>query len=210
MGDYVIDNSVGIERKTANDYINSLVDGRLFDQLSRLKEVYEKALLIVEGNLYRALRSRGIHRNAVLGAIITLSLDLDIHIIYTKDEEETAEVIKRIALHKTRKFMSVQPPRKPKEWDLTRWQLFILQCFPNVGPKIAQRLLEYFGTIHAFCNASVSALSRIEGLSEQKASEIYRIIHAVYKDYTRGTQSEERRKSVLDYVSSRKEKEDSV
>ncbi|MEM1868772.1 MAG: ERCC4 domain-containing protein, partial [Acidilobaceae archaeon] len=35
IGDYIIPGDIIIERKTAEDYINSLYDGRLFDQISR-------------------------------------------------------------------------------------------------------------------------------------------------------------------------------
>lgn len=202
VGDYIINNVIGIERKTANDYINSLIDGRLFEQLSKLRERYEKAVVIVEGDVHKAIRGRNIHRNAILGSYISLIFDLDAHILYTKNEEETAEVIKRISLHKVSSILTMTVRHKPKSSDISQWQIFILQCFPHIGPKIAQRILERFGSINAFCNANVQELSLIEGLSEKKAGEIYQIIHTLYKDYVRNKmdKSIDQKKSILDYV----------
>ena len=37
-GDYVINDSITIERKTARDFLISIIDGRLFNQLSNLKK----------------------------------------------------------------------------------------------------------------------------------------------------------------------------
>lgn len=203
VGDYIVNNVVGIERKTANDYINSLIDGRLFEQLSKLKERFDKTLLIVEGDMHKALKGRNIHRNAILGSHVSLLLDLGVFIIYTRNEEETAELIKRIGLHKIKTSFDLRIPRKSGLSDITEWQKFVLQCFPHIGSKIAQRILEYFGSIHAFCNATIHELSRIEGLSEQKAAEIYQIVHSFYKDYEKSKllRSNESQKSILDYVS---------
>ncbi|MEM4848930.1 MAG: helix-hairpin-helix domain-containing protein, partial [Ignisphaera sp.] len=115
----------------------------------------------------------------------------------------TAELIKRIGLHKVKTSFGLHIPRKSGITDITEWQKFVLQCFPHIGPKIAQRILEYFGSIYAFCNATVHDLSRIEGLSEQKAAEIYQIIHSFYKDYVKDklTRLNENQKNILDYVS---------
>jgi len=203
VGDYIVNNVVGIERKTASDYINSLIDGRLFEQLSKLKERFDKTLLIVEGDIYKALKGRNIHRNAILGSHVSLFLDLGVFILYSRNEEETAELIKRIGLHKIKTSLGLHIPRKSGASDIIDWQKFVLQCFPHIGPKIAQRILEYFGSIYAFCNATIHELSRIEGLSEQKAAEIYQIVHSFYKDYEKNKllRSNENQKSILDYVS---------
>jgi ERCC4-type nuclease len=203
VGDYIIGNTIGVERKTANDYINSIIDGRLFTQLSRLKEKYDKAILIIEGNTYKILKERKIHRNAILGSYVTITFDLGVTILYSKDEEETAELIKRLSMYKPHNIVTTLTPRKPKTDDILEWQKFILQCFPHIGSKIAQRILEYFGSIHTFCNASIYELSRIEGLTEQKAAEIYQVIHAMYKESQKVklVRTENTQKSILDYLS---------
>jgi DNA excision repair protein ERCC-4 len=51
VGDYVVSPKTAIERKTMQDLLNSIYDGRLFVQCSQLNEHYAKPVLIVEGNI---------------------------------------------------------------------------------------------------------------------------------------------------------------
>jgi ERCC4-type nuclease len=50
-----------------------------------------------------------------------------------------------------------------------------------VGPKLSEKLLETFGSVQKIFNASASELSRVEGLSEEKAQDIVRIIRSSYE-----------------------------
>lgn len=59
VGDYVISPETAIERKTIQDLLNSIYDGRLFIQCSRLNEHYVKPVLIVEGNIVDLMDTRG-------------------------------------------------------------------------------------------------------------------------------------------------------
>ena len=51
VGDYVVSPETAIERKSIQDLLNSIYDGRLFVQCSQLNEHYAKPVLIVEGNI---------------------------------------------------------------------------------------------------------------------------------------------------------------
>lgn len=197
VGDYIISEKTGIERKTAEDFIKSLLDGRLFDQASRLQETFEKPIIIIEGNIFKADLGK-MRRSSITGALVTLIIDMNIVVIQTRNEFETAEIIRQIALHDQQKkrVSTIVRPSKPRLSTVEEWQIYILQCFPNIGPKIALRILEELGSIHRFCNASLSELMRIEGLGEKKASEIYQIIHALYKDRKEKSTS----KTIVEYM----------
>ena len=54
--DYVVSDRVGIERKDASDFLSSMKDGRLFSQAHDMAEIYERPILILEGQISRALR----------------------------------------------------------------------------------------------------------------------------------------------------------
>ena len=49
IGDYIINNTVFIERKTTLDFTESLKDRRLFDQVARLRANNKRSILIIEG-----------------------------------------------------------------------------------------------------------------------------------------------------------------
>ncbi|MEM2972219.1 MAG: ERCC4 domain-containing protein [Candidatus Bathyarchaeia archaeon] len=55
--DYVVSEGYAIERKELHDFFRSIFDGRLFEQIERLTEAYENPLLVVEGDVIKAVKS---------------------------------------------------------------------------------------------------------------------------------------------------------
>src|SRR3989344_5622509 len=88
--------NVGIERKTTNDFLNSIIDKRIIQQLIALKENFTIPLLIIEGskNIYEI---RNFHPNAIRGMLASIALDYQIPIIYTKNFRDTASLLTVIA-----------------------------------------------------------------------------------------------------------------
>src|SRR3989344_2626517 len=66
--------TIGIERKTKQDFLNSIIDKRIINQLIILKENFKLPLLIIEGdeNIY-ALSN--IHPNAIRGMLSSIAID---------------------------------------------------------------------------------------------------------------------------------------
>ena len=51
IGDYIVAPETIVERKSIQDLISSVFDGRLFDQCDRLKNNFEFPIILVEGNI---------------------------------------------------------------------------------------------------------------------------------------------------------------
>ena len=66
-GDYLINNEILIERKTAEDFVQSLMSGRLFGQCSKLKNSGSVCLMVVEGKPVNT--EHKINREAIQGAL---------------------------------------------------------------------------------------------------------------------------------------------
>ena len=49
-GDYIINNEVHVERKTADDFVLSIINGRIFNQCSKLGRITLNPCMIIEGN----------------------------------------------------------------------------------------------------------------------------------------------------------------
>ena len=62
IGDVRISDRILIERKTARDLVDSLIDGRLVRQAKKLSSAFEKPLLIIE-----SLETERVHPNAIHG-----------------------------------------------------------------------------------------------------------------------------------------------
>ncbi|MCS7108574.1 MAG: ERCC4 domain-containing protein [Sulfolobales archaeon] len=182
VGDYVISDSLVIERKRVDDLVRSVFDGRFFEQMSKLSEVCEIPMIIVEGDLndIRYLTSKW---KSIEGALLTAIINFGVIPYYTKDLRHTADVIRHVA----EKFSNVSSFKsyfrrtaKPKDEDVRSWQLYILQSLPGVGVKTAHKLLEKFSNVRSVFNASLSELSMIEGISDEKAGRIIKVITEPY------------------------------
>jgi len=55
-------------------------------------------------------------------------------------------------------------------------QLCLLQGLPDVGPKLAKRLLDYFHSVGRVMNAAVDELTEVEGVGETRAAKIREIL----------------------------------
>ena len=183
MGDYVIPEDIVIERKSVRDFAKSLYDGRLFEQARRLGEHYNIIIYIVEGSpRYFAKTGRA---KQLYSALAALTIDYNARVVYTDSENSTALYIaglaKRVAREGTRGSIILHKKPKISPNDVRAWQLYIVQSFPSIGPKTAEKVLEAFGSLEEFCKASMSELSRIPGMGEKKAEVIKRILATPYK-----------------------------
>jgi DNA excision repair protein ERCC-4 len=171
LGDYWVPNCCLFERKTITDFAASIIDGRLFEQASRLAAHPGRVALIVEGRAPE-LAQLGIRREAMQGALISLSLVFGLPVLRALDAEETARLIlyssRQLLVHPGRPFY--RPGRKPK--NKRKLQLRILQCLPGVGGDRAEDLLDVFGSVDAVMRASAEELQAVKGIGEKTASGI--------------------------------------
>ncbi len=186
VGDYIVSGDIVVERKSAPDFAKSLFDGRLFEQAARLADSYPLVVYIVEGDPLRLKRYRG-RINQLTSAIITLMIDFNARVIYSLGERHTAYIIASMAKRTVQSGRrGVVIHKKPRLTSPREWQLYILQSFPGIGPKTAERILEHFGSIEAFVNASKAEIAKIPGIGEKKAEQIKRIILARYPGARKG------------------------
>ncbi|MCD6473639.1 MAG: hypothetical protein J7K47_01850 [Thermoplasmata archaeon] len=180
VGDYIVSERVAIERKRAEDFIDSLIRKRLFEQVARLKEAYEIPLLIIEDE---DLFSRNIDKRAIYGVIACLLLDYGISVIRTSGIEESANIIFAIAAREQfRKKKEVALRGKKPNMSLKERQQFIIEGLPHVSAVLAKRLLNHFGSVKAIMNASMQQLKKVEGIGEKKAKAIKEVIEKEWKE----------------------------
>jgi len=175
LGDYRINGRIIVERKTTKDFVISIIDGRLFSQASRLKKFVERPIMIIEGtDLYQT--GYGINPQAIKGAITSLSTSWYIPVIFSKDINGTADFLIMTGVQdmEYQALYVKRLGRKPK--GIKKLKLHILQGLPQVGPKLANRMLERFGSIAKAMTADESELAVVEGIGKKKASRIRKII----------------------------------
>ena len=180
IGDYVINPEIAVERKTLRDFVSSLFDGRLFQQVDRLSSNYSSSFLIVEGN-YNEIEAYVQNPKAVYGALISLLLNYRIHLINVPSERETAVVLSSLANQFSRKpSYSIKHAKKDNFIDQ---QVYVISSLPSVGKTIATRLLERFGSPKGVFLASTDELAKIKGLGPKRAREIRSLLDTSWKSY---------------------------
>jgi ERCC4-type nuclease len=168
-GDFRVDGSVLIERKTAADFGRSLIDGRLFSQAVRLANSTLRTALILEGD-QAEWEAVPVSDEALQGACISLSLVFDIPLLFSNGPGETARLLVYAAGQLQRARLGGQiPSRKTRAKRRSTRQLRILQALPEVGPKRARWLLEHFGSVRACFNAEPAELAAVDGISRKTA-----------------------------------------
>ena len=178
VADYQVSDEVAIERKTAKDFVDSIIDKRLFKQARELSEEFKKPILILEGDdLYAGM----VNANAIRGSIASIALDFGISIIPTRNAQDTAAMIKRIAIREQngeRTPVQVRTDKKPL--SLLEQQLFIVESLPSIGPVNAKNLLEHFGSVSNVINASEKELQEVEGIGKKTAESIKKVVDSKY------------------------------
>lgn len=157
IADYLV-NETAVERKTLSDLQSSIINKRIFSQLQNLKQ-YPNNLLIIEGadkddKLF-------LHENAIRGFILSVFLDYQTPIIFTKNEKDTALYLSILAKRTPKKPLSLRQSITFK--DKKEQIQFILEGFPGVGPATAKKLVEKFKSLKNIINATKSELQPILG-----------------------------------------------
>jgi Fanconi anemia group M protein len=178
VADYVLSEDAAVEYKTVQDFVDSVVDGRLLDQVKSLRQ-YKKPLVIIEGNddMYA---KRKIHPNAIRGMLLTIMLNYNIGVLQTRSAHETAAFMKHLAKREQEESESTYQYHSSKPLTLEERQEYVVAAMPGVGNKIAKPLLEHFGTIKALVNASVEELKEVELIGEKKAEQLRELFDETY------------------------------
>lgn len=166
-GDYHIGEKICIERKSATDFVASIKDGRLWDQLARMKQGHEIVIVLLEGEpLFPAASLEGAYAGIIRrGAAL----------FRVRDQEETASFIHRLWKQEN----SPRSARRPKQTRKWRGEDEIaedsLAALPGISVKKAGDLLEHFGSLGAVTNASQEDLQQVPGIGKKTAQDLYLI-----------------------------------
>lgn len=181
VADYILSEKVAVERKTAADLAQSILDRRLFGQVERLLKAFAQPVLIVEG---KELYGRpGVHPNAIRGAFSFLAVLKGIPVLHARDAEDTAAYLRIMARHAQQGLgyeISLRPKRKAA--TQAEQQRYVLEALPGIGPALAKALLRHFGSLEKVFSAEEEALRVVPGIGKATARKIREIASRVYME----------------------------
>lgn len=175
VGDFRVNDQWIFERKTISDLCISIVDGRLFTQAKALLKTEGHPVVIFEGHS-RARSDQGVSREAVQGAIITLSVFFGLPVLRALNPEETVRLVKYTVnqgayLPGEGIFRGGYRPK-----GLKARRLYALQGLPGVGKKRAKILLDHFGSIEQVILADEEELAEVDGIGRLTAMAIRELV----------------------------------
>ena len=125
-GDFIVEDNFLVERKTLPDFAASVVDARLFKQAEKLACSGRRGLLILEGTA-SSVGETGVSREALQGALITVSVFFGLAVLRARDAAETARLLIYLGRQAQRfaRHAFPRPGYRPK--GKRARQLFVLQ-----------------------------------------------------------------------------------
>ena len=138
-----------IERKTVNDFLNTLRDNRLFPQLVRVREVTPWGYLVICGDLRPGANGKclchggetGWNWSSISSALLTCQ-EIGVHVLQIASDADYEAAVIRLA-NRDRSQLRTRPAR---DVTLVSVEETILAALPGIGQERAQALLDYCGT----------------------------------------------------------------
>ena len=169
-GDYFINNQLMVERKSAEDFIQSIFDNRLFDQCHQLRKKQLRSIIIIEGNPYQTTHK--IDKQAIKGAILSILANWQIPVMFSKDKEDTVQILFMLGNQSVKDNCLIPLIKGYKSKKIKSPKLRFLQGLPLIGPNLADRLYNNFGSIESVITASFEDLMKIKGIGKKGAKKI--------------------------------------
>jgi len=177
--DYLLSDDVAVERKTASDFVASILDRRLFGQTTRMKVLFPHAVLIIEGDLTQVPHS--IEREAIRGALAFLIVREGITVLQVADSAETAAMLRIMARHAQERMGQPVSLREPRPQIEELYAAYLVEGLPGIGPRRARMLLAHFGSPAAIMCAASEELAQVPGIGKKSAQRIWQAVHAQYR-----------------------------
>ena len=158
---------ITIERKTISDFFVSLQSGRLYFQLRKMRTKFQNCYLLIEGFFDFTYVT---NLSWLYKQIQIITIELDVKILFTKDMEDTASIIRRIYFReKSRKTnLELSTSNIYKNYN----DFFALRLLFDISYNKLKNLFYKFKSLRQLCLAEKGDVLAIEGISKKTAEKI--------------------------------------
>jgi ERCC4-type nuclease len=181
-GDYILSDQCAVERKTVNDFVYTLTRRYLFEQLFRLKDVYPKSLIVLEGYLPIIYKYRNIQPQAIWGAIFNLAKN-GIAIVNTASQKETIDFLYTAARQEQIIEKRSAIVHAFKKCDtLSDAQVYFIASLPSIGREKSTAILDSYQTpLNALINVD-DWEKTVHGLGPVITNRVKDVLSIPYKN----------------------------
>jgi len=180
-GDYILSDVCAVERKTVQDFVYTLTRRFLFEQLFRLKEVYPKSLILLEGYLPIIYKYSRIQPASVWGAMFSLARN-GISIVNTTSYKETVDFL-YVAAHQEQIIEKRSPTVHAfkKVDSISDAQVYFIASLPSIGREKAIAILKSYQTpINALMNTD-DWTETVHGLGPIISNKAKEVLNSPFK-----------------------------
>ena len=184
VGDFITGKHM-VERKRAGDFVQSIIDGRLWSQTKNLlhaaKEFKMTPIILIEGSISSLLRRRVLRNfnpRSLIGAWRSLMEEYGIRVVYSPNAFFTALWLMSYAEEKTKKE-AIHAVRKSSKrtWPMDLKTRYVLEGFEGIGGVTSNRLLEQEGSLESVFEAALAGEVRDSRLARALDSICYTLRH---------------------------------
>jgi ERCC4-type nuclease len=154
-----------VERKTPDDFLNSLKQDRLMLQLANMLNVTRWSYLMITGEFKLGVngevvtgRVTGWNWDAVQGAILSIQ-EMGIFVIQCKGDDDYEEAVIRLANRDRSGVMPIPPAKQPHVYSQSE---AIIASLPGIGFKRLKTVLDQSMGSPAWALALLSNLDEVE------------------------------------------------
>lgn len=191
VGDFIFDNKVCFEYKTANDIISSIIDGRVFRQVERMKQ-YPFSFVIVVGNVAKTINERNENywnrKNQVkqftvrnyLGALARLQIESKvIHVDNNQQAWTIMDFIVKKLLNNNPNIRGVDRPKATLSDPIATFLSCIyINDSQRLGIKTAVMIREYLHleSLKDLLDIEYEDLIKVKGVGVKTAKKIMEVL----------------------------------
>ncbi|NXY12833.1 FANCM protein, partial [Atrichornis clamosus] len=177
--DYVVSERLAVDRVFLWELQSPGNRNKLRQRLQRLQGLFERICVIVETDRGRAGEaSRVFQRTQYYDGVLSALVGAGIRILFSSCQEETAALLKELALGEQRKGAAIRVPTEPQ--GHRRELLLFYRSIPGLGYGAALALCHSFGSVAAVANSSAAALAAGARLSRSQAERIHRFLRHAF------------------------------
>ena len=184
LADYVLSDDMAGERKTAEDFLNSLVGdekGKVLRQCRDIANEYGVAILFLECPLDELLSLRNIHANSIFGALQSI-MESGCKVRFTGSPDGTvAYLIQKAREEQEGKTTVFSPHGNKTKRNLKEAQEYVTSSFDGVGGATGQKLLREYDSLFNLFNRSLEEMQSMKGINKPAMERFYNLLHARYK-----------------------------
>lgn len=176
VGDYIF-SDLCIERKTVGDFLKSLRDGRIWEQLKSSKENYPRVMIILEGSLpYSYNKATAVDEMKVIGGMLGIAMGWGVPIVPSNNIDQTAKIIDSAFRRADKTKTEYLKPTKKKHYTQAEVKEDILCTIPGIGRKTSKAILKQFPTIESVMVASESELREVHRVGKKTVEWIKTVL----------------------------------